>query len=264
MSITIAALWREGRDLAESHAATAVPVAAAFMFLPQVLRAVIAAPPATQSDIGGGDVVASLIVVALAFIGQATIAAIMLGGRDGPYNVADSLRRAAGLLPRLLLIVLMLAIAALPLVFVLGVVAVLVMGPDKVGDAKNLSQTAGLLFVPVIAVFAYVGARLFPLFPVLVAETPSARGALRRSWQLTRPSPWTFVGFTLSALLAIMFLTTLITMVAGGLLGLLLGSGSSLGQLLTLTFATLAGTAIGVIIIGASVAAYRGLASESV
>lgn len=264
MSITIAGLWRQGLDLAERHAATTVPVAAAFMFLPQVVRSALGGPPATQTgDIGGDDLVALLIIGALAFIGQASIAAIMLGGQDGPTDVADALRRSAGLLPRMLSIVLLLFAIALPLFFIAAVIAVLMVGPAQMNDPQGVVRAAGLLFVPVIIIFAYLGARFFPLFPVLVAETPSARQTLRRSWLLTRTHQWTLVGFMMSALLAIIFLTTVVNMVAGAIFGLLLGGGSTLGQLLSLTLATLVGTAIGLISVGASVAAYRELAANN-
>ncbi len=263
MAITIAELWRDGRLLAERNVATVAPVAAAFMFLPQVVREAIVAPPATQADIGFLDIAISFVVVAFAFVGQAAIAAIMLGGQQGPYDVADALRRALRLLPKLLLVVLMLGLAALPLIFLLGIVAVMVIGADRVGDPQAAAQTFVLLFLPVIAAFAYVGARLFVLFPVLLAETGSAREALRRSWRMTAGQPWTLVGFMVSALFAITFLTLLVTIVAGGLLGLLLGADSILGKLLTVTLATFIGTAVGVIVIGASVAAYRRLAAPT-
>lgn len=260
MAITIAELWREGRQLAERHAVTVAPVAAAFMFLPQVVREALVAPPATQADIGIVDIAISFAVVAFAFVGQAAIAAIMLGGREAPYDVADALRRSLRLLPRLLLVVLMLGLAALPLILLLGVVAIMVIGADRVGDPQAAAQTFVLLFLPVIAAFAYVGARLFVLFPVLLVAPGSAREAIRRSWRMTSEQPWTLVGFMVSALFGITFLTLLVTIVAGGLLGLLLGTGSVLGKLLTVTLATLVGTAVGVIVIGASVAAYRRLA----
>lgn len=257
MSITIAGLWHEGRQLAAQHAATALPIAGAFMFLPQVLRAVLIEPAASPTAIGGRDVIVTFAVMAIAFIGQTAIAAIMLGGRDAPYDVADALRSGARLLPRVLLIMLLLGLIAMPVVLLLGALAAMVLGPDRLSDPKSMV----LLSLPIVMVFAYVGGRLFTLFPVLVAEKPSARGAIRRSWQLTASQPWVFIGCMVSGLLAVMFLTMLITVVAGGLLGLLLGAGSILAELLTVTLATLVGTAVGVIIIGASVAGYRDTAA---
>jgi len=253
MAITIAELWREGRLLAERNAVTAAPIAAAFMFLPQVVRKAILAPPATPTVVSATDVIATFVVMALAFVGQAAIAAIMLGGREAPYDVADALRRSLRLLPRLLLVVLMLGLAAMPVVFILAFIAAVVLGPERLGDPKSMILVA----LPVFALFAYVGGRLFMLFPVLVAENPSARGGIKRSWQLTAARPWVFISCIVTGIVAVMFLTALITIVAGGLLGLLLGADSILAELLAATLATMAGTAVGVIIIGASVAGYR-------
>lgn len=261
MSITIAGLWREGRDLAETHAATVVPIAAAFMFLPQLISAVVVGPQEGQAaDFGGGNLVAGLITAVLAFIGQAAIAAIMLGGPAGPRDVADALRRGGGLVPRLLLVVLMLVAIALPVVFIASLILVLFIGPGQIGDAATVQRVAGMIVLPILLIAAYVGGRLFLLFPVLVAEGAGARATLTRTWRLTGERQWTLIGFMLSALVAIIFLTVVVNMVAGGLFGLLLGPGSRLGFLLTTTFATLIATAIGLIGIGASVVAYRALA----
>jgi hypothetical protein len=257
MPITIAGLWRQGRDLAEQHAATTIPIAAAFMFLPQIVRMVIVGPGAEQpGEVTGGDILGSLLVLVLTFVGQAAIASIMLGGPGGPYNVADALRRATGLLPRMLLVMLIIALSAMPLLLVAALIIILLVGPGQANDPQTMVRAAGLLIIPVIALVAYFGARFFLLFPVLVAETPPAWDAIRRTWFMTRPHRWTLIGFMLSALLAIMFLTAVVNIVAGAVLGLLLGK-SALAQLLTLTFVTLVGTAVGLIITGASVAAYR-------
>lgn len=256
MAITIAGLWRQGRELAEQHAATTIPIAAAFMFLPQIVRMVMVGPTEQSGEVTAGDILASLIVLVLTFVGQAAIASIMLGGPGGPYNVADALRRAMRLLPRMLMVVLILALAAMPLLLVMALIIVMMVGPGQMGDPQGMVRAAGLLFIPVMAIFAYFGARFFLLFPVLVTEMPPAWEAIRRTWFLTRPHRWTLVGFMLSALLAILFLTAVVNIVAGAVLGLLLGK-SALAQLLTLTFVTLVGTAIGLIVTGASVAAYR-------
>lgn len=260
MSITIAGLWGEGRHLSERHAVTVVPIAAAFIFLPQVVRTVLAGPQAVGAPATFGDVIAFLIIMAIAFIGQISIASIMLGGRDAPRDVADALQRATRRVPRAILAFLLIGVAALPLVLLAALVVSIFVGAGALADPQRMIRAAAFLVIPVVAIFAFFGARLFVMFPILAAETLSAREMIRRSWHLTARSQWPLIGFMLSALVALIFLTTVINIVAGATFGLLLGANSLLAQLLSVTLGTLAGTAIGIIVIGASVAAYRQLA----
>ena len=136
MSITTAGLWGEGRDLSERHAVTVVPVAAAFMFLPQVVRTVLAGPQAIGTPATLGDLIVFLLIMAIAFVGQISIAAIMLGGRDAPRDVADGLQRAPRLEPHGILVVLLLGLAALARLLLAALRVSICVGAGALADPR--------------------------------------------------------------------------------------------------------------------------------
>jgi hypothetical protein len=261
-TLSVAELWAQGRALTERHAATTIPVAAAFVFLPQVLQTVLGGGVQPGSAPGGIQGTLSLMVLLAAFVGQVAIAAIMLGGRFAPYDVRDALVRAVRLLPRMLLVLLLVVLVALPLLLIVGTLLVATVGPANAGNVQAVMQAASGLVLPLFLLFVYVSARLFLLFPVLAAEGLPAGASLRRTWRLTALRRWPLFGFALSALVAGLFLTLVVNMVAGAVLGLLLGAKSTITMLLTTTLAAAVGTAIGLIGTGASVAAYHALAGE--
>lgn len=262
MAVTVGGLWSDGRALLERHSETVVPIAAAFIFLPQVIRLVLFGPSERATEFTGADFLSTAIVMTLGFVGQMAATAIMLGGSSAPYDVADAIRRAARLLPRALAAVLFLGLCALPLFFLLGVLAAAMVGFGRIGDPQAITQAAGILIIPAIIFFAYFGGRLFLLFPVLVSETPGARETVKRSWRLTKPRQWAFAGFVLSAFLAIAFLSGVINMALSGVLKLMLGPTSPITDLVLVLISTLIGTAVGLISIGGSVSAYRQLGQE--
>ena len=143
--------------------------------------------------------VAAALAVAACF---KAISAAYLGERAG---VGDSLRYSLGrLLP------LIVAYFALVLILLLS-------------------------FVALIIPFFYMAVRLSMTFPALVCEKAGPFAAIRRSWQLTRGNWWRVFGTLLVVVLLMLVLSIALGLVLGGVLL----SSESLGELAFAALATL-------------------------
>lgn len=254
--ITVSEIWADGWALVQRHMATVGPVAAAFLFLPQVLDAALAspvAPGATPSGIG------SLLAAIVGLFGQLAIVAILLGGPRAPATVGAALGQAGRLLPRMVLVLLLLVLMALPVMLAAGAaLAALGVKPDP-ASIRSGGLPVSIIVTALLALGLYVAARLAALLPVVVGEDQGALASIRRSWALTRGEGSRLTLFFISFFAAALFVSVIAMVVGGAVIGLLLGS-TDFSLLLQATVVGVFAAVLGLFNLGAAVAIYRCLA----
>ena len=197
--LSIAGLWRDTVGVVERNSALVIPLAAAFVFLPQLLVEMLAGPfdPANFNAVRLGW---SLLAALIGTIGQSAIIIVALDDGSGARRtmrevVADAVR-------------------LVPAVFLTGVITGLAIGLGLF-----------LLVVPGL----YLIGRLVVAPSVIVAERLGIGAALARTMELTRGRAWRVTLFFV--LLGVFFavailLAGLVVAALGAVLGLIGAKGA--------------------------------------
>jgi len=214
--LSINALWRETFATGRAGMGLYLPVAAAFVLLPNVLTEAFGpALPKTAADLTGPVVLVHLALPSLVgLIAQMTIVRLAVASRTG---VSRSVGEALGLSLRWWpVLVIATLLAAVP-------------------------TAAGLLLL--ILPGLYMAGRLAMVLPLVVEEGAGGVDAVRRSWALTEGNGLRIIGF---ALMWVGWFLALSVLAAG--------VGSGIGSVLTLAGAGTVGAFV-VSLLGALVAA---------
>lgn len=211
-------------------------------------------PPAVASAFGayaapgmGRSVVTPLLAFATTLIalwGQLWIIAASID----PATDRDTARRQANarLLPALLVALvlgLVVVVAMLPAVALMAAsgvdVAAMSTGTAPTVTAAGPALLASLYAIVLLVAILFVGARMLPLYAVVLRERLGL-AAIARSWQLSRRHTWRIVGVVLLFMVVLLFATTAAQFAVGLILRLVLGADARA----TVAFlATLAGQA---------------------
>lgn len=211
-------------------------------------------PPAVASAFGayaapgmGRSVVTPLLAFATTLIalwGQLW----MIAASIDPATDRDTARRQANarLLPALLvalvlgLVVVVAMVPAVALMAASGVdVAAMSAGTAPTVTAAGPALLASLYAIVLLVAILFVGARMLPLYAVVLRERLGL-AAIARSWQLSRRHTWRIVGVVLLFMVVLLFATTAAQFAVGLILRLILGADARA----TVAFlATLAGQA---------------------
>ena len=142
-----------------------------------------------------------LIAFAFQMVGYLTMIALIGGGRP---TVGESILRGIKAVPTVIGATILCFIAymllALALGLVIGLLAAAAIGlaGSSTGGVVVIGAVSVLLYLFLIVVVAYFGARLSPLLPVIVLEPQyNPVKALARAWRLTKPKAWAILGFFL-------------------------------------------------------------------
>jgi hypothetical protein len=252
-ALSVSGLWSAGNAELRGAAASVIPVAAAFMFLPQVLHAAFVGPQTVPTEPTLAEAGGQLLAALVSLFGQLAVISIYL--RRAP-DVRGALADAAATMPRALKLILLFGAVIAAVALTLGIVAAAAFGVRAL-EGGQLPPALALLGLPLLLAILWVAARLFPLFPALVAEGEGARASVRRVWAITKPAHMTLFLFGLSFLVAVIFAAMIANIVAGAVFGLLLGK--ALAHLLTATVVAAVATFFSLLSTGASTAAYRAL-----
>ncbi|MFN3370071.1 MAG: hypothetical protein ACK4Z0_00910 [Sphingomonadaceae bacterium] len=174
-------LWPETVELIRRHRPLLVPVAAAFLFLPQLLfnwRVGDATPDQLfTAGRAGGDAVALLFLVLMSLVGQLVIVRIAVDDGTGDDTLGAALQRAVQrVLP---------ALAASLL--------------------QGMAVFAGLLLFILPGIWLF--SRLCLATPLVATSVPDPIDALKRSWQLTDGHSLRIIGMLGVLLLALLLVT---------------------------------------------------------
>lgn len=203
-------------------------IAVLTLFVPGVISAAYAAyaTPGTATAAIGALLALATSVAAL--WGQLYVIA---AASDPGTDRATARRGANGrLLPALLLALALVAImlvALLPAAVLLAMAgfdfAALSQGATQGTVAPGPALLASLYAIVVLIVMLFVGARLLPLYAVVLHERLGL-GAIARSWRLTRRHTWRLVGVVLLFLIVLMIATSAAQSVGGLVFRIILGA----------------------------------------
>lgn len=216
-------VWERTVDVLRGRAAILAGIAFATLFLPAVLSAAVT----SFGDVQAARLLASLVSAVLMLFGMLAITAV---ASDPHVDRGAAYRLAANRLPAAIGVTLVLVIA-LSLTFVPGSLALMAAGATVTATgmvemeraaAGPLALSAGLILAAA-ALLLWLGARLAPLFAVVVNERLGL-GAIRRAFALTRGAAARLIGVLILYAVLVMVLSVAVRSVVGVVLRLLLDS----------------------------------------
>lgn len=214
-ALSITAAWTEAAAFVKHEARLLFPIAFMLVALPSGILQLIM-PPAVpgQTPSAGAWLLFLPVAAVLGMIG--TLALTHLALRPGA-SVGEALqlgaRRFIILLAASLLVFVGFAIAAFPVLLLVGGVAVFAGGGAEPSPGLVLLLA---LLIGGAAVALWV--RLLLISPVVAAEGTGPVAVIRRSWELTRGYFWRLLAFVLLVLLVF----AVVTLVAGAIGGILI------------------------------------------
>lgn len=198
VSLSIPDLWRETFAAGRAGMPLYLPIALAFVLLPNVASEALGPPlPRTPNELTSSVVFVHLLLPSL--IGLVAQAAIVRLAIDSAQGAGRSVGDALGL-----------ALRAWPGV----ILAVLLAGLPTVGGFL-------LLIVPGL----YIAGRLALTLPLVVADGAAPVDAVRRSWDMTEDNGWRIIGFVLSWAVLFVALSILASAVGAALASVLTAAG---------------------------------------
>ena len=156
-----------------------------------------------------------VIVLGLVQIfGQLAIIAVATDG--GRSTVGGAIRRAFLVLPRVIVSIIILTVAAFVLIvlvsIVLGIIAAMFVGARAAGDAR----LAAMIAIPVMVPLFWAAVRISLFTTVAVTDEAGPWSSVRTSWRLTRGHAPAIATSYILAVLGALGLQGLIGLVAGG------------------------------------------------
>ncbi|MBW6532850.1 hypothetical protein KZ820_19065 [Sphingomonas sp. RRHST34] len=225
--IRMATVWERTVDVLRGRAAILAGIAFVTLFLPTVSSAAVTS---FVGDVQAARLLASLVSAVLMLFGMLAITAV---ASDPRVDRGAAYRLAANRLPAAIGVTLVLVIA-LSLTFVPGTLALIAAGATVTATgmvemqraaAGPLALSAGLILVAA-ALLLWLGARLAPLFAVVVNERLGL-GAIRRAFALTRGAAARLIGVLILYAVLVMVLSVAVRSVVGVVLRLLLDSDAA-------------------------------------
>ncbi|MBB3345633.1 hypothetical protein [Sphingomonas sp. BK069] len=225
--IRMATVWERTVDVLRGRAAILAGIAFATLFLPTVLSAAVTS---FVGDVQAARLLASLVSAVLMLFGMLAITAV---ASDPRVDRGAAYRLAANRLPAAVGVTLVLVIA-LSLTFVPGTLALIAAGATVTATgmvemqraaAGPLALSAGLILVAA-ALLLWLGARLAPLFAVVVNERLGL-GAIRRAFALTRGAAARLIAVLILYAVLVTVLSVAVRSVVGVVLRLLLDSDAA-------------------------------------
>jgi hypothetical protein len=218
--ISFGRLWPETAAAVRRHADLLWPLAAAFLFLPQLLLARhIADRTPDQIFVGDaflGDAIALGLLLLVSTVGQLAMARIVWNDGTGGQTLGAELRTAIARLPA--------AMAALFMLVILFTLAAFL--PASLAVLLGGSAVAPIVAVLVAGV--WLAARLGIVIPLLATDHPEPISAIGSAWRLTKGRALRIIG-----MLAMLFTGFLLLVLAIGGIGAAVGVISTIatGQL---------------------------------
>lgn len=241
--------WNETAAFVKREARLLFPIALLLVALPMAaLRLMIPMRGGTPdlSEAGAWLVVLGIAIV-VGMVGNLAIATLAL--RPGT-SVAEALSNGLRRMPILLAATLLVGLAATAAAFLIVILfAILFGGGGSAPSPEDAVRVGATSLIVLLPLSLYVFSRLLFMTPVAAAEVRTGPlGVIRRSWQLSRGSVWTLIGFILMVAVLFIVIGLAVTAVFGILLAVSVGtpeSGSVAGILLLIVDALL-NTAIAV------------------
>lgn len=221
-------VWDRTLEVLNGRGGMLAGVAVLTLFVPAAINAAYAAyVPAGGIPRAFGALALTLATTVAALWGQLWIIAAAV---DPSTDRAAARRQAdARLMPAIgvgLLLAVVVSLAFLPTVALLAAAGVdlsaMMNGGQTAVTAPGAAGLAGLYTLVMLVVLLFLGARMLPLYAVVLRER-LAVGAIARSWRLTRRHTWRIVGVLLLFLVVLLIATWAAQSVVGLIVRLILG-----------------------------------------
>lgn len=211
--LSISKAWDETSQFLGKETRLIAPVALAMFLVPTTL--LDWAMPGNAAS-GATALLTMMVVLALGFIGQMTIAALATGWRG---SVGEAMSQAAGRVPSVFAALL---IVFLPIGLIAGVVLAVAlagagltdpaqMTPESIAKLGSVRVTFLICFVLILV----IAARLVPLSALAINERPGPVAMIKRCWNLTKGNVGRLIAMTLLLLLAAAILGGAVQAVVG-------------------------------------------------
>lgn len=234
--------WNETAAFVKREARLLFPIALLFVALPMAAARLMMPAQGGPGDLpdAGAWLIVLVLAIIVGMVGNLAIATLAL--RPGT-SVAEALSNGLRRMPTLLGATLLIGLAATAAAFLIIVLFAILFGgggssPSQ-EDALRVAATSLILLVPL---GLYVFSRLIFTTPIAAAERAGPLAVIRRSWQLSRGSVWTLIGFILMVVILFIVIGLAVTAVVGIILSLSVGrpeAGSLAGILLLVVDALL-------------------------
>ncbi len=281
-NFTIGEAWSQGMAFLSAHFRMILIYVAAGVLIPQILQLAILGgsmdqlfnPQAMMAN--GGDPMAMFAGLGAGFFLIAIVGNIIQsasyyaawrhGMSNGTEEPAGAVLYGLGagamsLLAQIALVVLLVIVIALPIGLLVG------FGAAGGGSPAAMGGLA-LVLVPLLLVFfLWIAARLSCLGPAMAdARSINPLYGITTSWQLTRASQWSIVGYLVVLMVAALVLFMVVGLVAGiGMAGAMAAGGGEPGtgvMLTTLIVAFVIGIPIALAYVAIPAGIYRALVSN--
>lgn len=223
-------VWDRSVEVLNGRGGMLAGIAALTLFLPAVINAAwtgFAAPSTATAAIG------MLLVIATAIVAVWGQLAMIAASTDPATDRTAAMRQASARLPAALLVALVLAVVMI-VAFLPSIALLLRAGFDYRSLAAGTATAptdpgaaglAGLYALAMGLALLFVGARLLPLYAVVLEERLSV-AAIARCWRLTRRHTWRLVGTVLLFVVVLMIATWAAQSVSGLIFRLILGANA--------------------------------------
>jgi hypothetical protein len=214
-TLSISKAWDEAKDVLARDGRLIGAVALAAVLLPQTIAGVLVPPPNLSGEAAPSWMpVLTLLVAVAGLVGQIAVIRLALGPAT---SVGEAITHGLKRLPSAFAAILLFAI---PLIFVLAIVLVVVSGPAAVesmrpGATPDPSVGTAILVFVLLALVLSVRFQL--ILPVAAAETGGPIHIFRRSWDLSAGNYWRLLGFLLLVCL-VAIVVLLSAQIVGGIL----------------------------------------------
>lgn len=236
MQIRLGDVWDEMLAFSRRERALVIPVALAFLGLPQLLSGLVATRVGDPKADAAGAALFYLCIAggaAVSLIGNLALSALVLnpGGSVGEA-LEVALRRSAGALGAVTIVMLLALFACIPTGIVLGLLHVRF-------DPSTPDPAFALLLVVVMITVAVIAARLALVWPWIIGHGRGNWAALRGAFMLSRPVAW-----RLLLTVVLFFMTLQVVLWAIGLVGkpiaVLTGAATAVDAIVALAMALVA------------------------
>ncbi|MDP9422633.1 MAG: hypothetical protein M3Q19_07355 [Pseudomonadota bacterium] len=249
-SLSIGKAWDEASAFLKRESRLVTPVALAMFMVPATLYGWYnPSGDPNQASAGLGWPI-TLILLAMTIMGQMVIAGMAIGwaGSVGA-GLRHAFKRVWGVLGALMLVFIPLTI------LLLLAIAVLLGGAGITDPADVTPQSIAMipgitpLLLVMVALFLYVGTKLFPIAAVGMVETANPLRLLGRSWKLTGGAFWRLLGTFLLILVVNLVASLAVLAVIGSIMTVAAGEAQpyNLTALIVALFDGLVGALIAAI-----------------
>lgn len=236
-AVRIGTVWDRTVDVLQGRAGILAAIAALYIFLPGIVGGLIRAllvPAAAPT--GGAALIAGLVTLAaglLLICGMLALTAVASDPAVGSGAAhAIAWRRLPAGLGVILLVILAVAVVALPMMLLLLQAGASYDPATSRLDVSRADPTtsgiAALVTILLLVVGLWVSARLAPLLAVIVNERLGL-GAFARSSRLTHGAALRLIGVLILYMIVTVVLSSAVTMVVGVVARLLLGGEANVG-----------------------------------